>query len=104
MSLSIKPPIKISSKRKTGEYCIRAKSLIYRQNGKSHIEISGYDTDMSIINRVDKVTKTKSANLEMIHTEVEVLFLSNNIFIADGTIFLKYTESDQTIKIPPHSF
>jgi hypothetical protein len=92
------------SKKSYGKYCIKAKATVLSKNGLDYLDVTGFDTDMSIITRVDKVAKYKAVSLEMNHTEVQVTFISQGSTLADGTIFANYLDSGDTITYPPTSF
>ena len=103
--LSRAPPSAPTTPRKGyGRYCIKAKSRVLTSNGDTHINITGYDTNLTISERVDKVAKHKGKVLDLEHTEVEVVFLPQTEMVADGTIFLDYMECDATLTIPPWNF
>ena len=83
-----------------GKYSIKATSRVITKCGKDYINIRGYDVDMSIVEKVDKITKTKAANNDMFHTETEVVFLFRPSPFKEGTIFLDYVDTDKTILVP----
>ena len=87
-----------------GRYCIKAKSRILSKDGCTYINITGYDTEPSIGDRVGRVAEYKSKHHNLPHTEVEVVFLSESRMLADGTIFMDYTECNTTLTIPPWNF
>lgn len=101
-----KPPPRTPTIRKKeyGRYCIRAKALIINQKGETYVNITGYDTDISISDRVQKVADVKSRNLQLTHTDVEVVFLTDTTMLADGTIFLDYPDSGLTLTVPHWTF
>ena len=101
-----RPPPKtpVGKTRGYGRYCIKAKSRVLSENGDTHINITGYDTDPSIGGRVAMVAKYKGDVLDLKHTEVEVVFLTHTSMEADGTIFLDYVECNSTLTIPPWNF
>ena len=87
-----------------GRYCIKAKSRILSNDGCTYINITGYDTEPSIGDRVGRVAEYKSKHHNLPYTEVEVVFLPETRMLADGTIFLDYTECNSTLTIPPWNF
>ena len=92
------------SKKSYGKYCIKAKATVLSKSGLNYLDVTGFDTNMSIINRVDNAVKYKATSLEMNHTEVQVTFISQGSCLADGTIFANYLNSGNTITYPPTSF
>ena len=87
-------------KKGFGKYSIKATSRVIAKSGKDYIKIKGYDVDMSIVERVDKITKTKAKNNDMFRTETEVVFLFRPVPFKEGTIFLHYVDCDKTILVP----
>tara|TARA_B110000046_G_scaffold11581_1_gene11426 strand:- start:1425 stop:1733 length:309 start_codon:yes stop_codon:yes gene_type:complete len=87
-------------KKGFGKYSIKATSRVIAQNGKDYINIRGYDVDMSIVERVDKITRTKANNNNMVHTETEITFLFKPTPYKEGTIFLDYVDCNKTILVP----
>jgi len=83
-----------------GKYSIKATSRVITKCGRDYIKVRGYDVDMSIVERVDRITKTKAANNDMLHTETEVVFLFRPTPFKKGTIFLDYVDTDKTILVP----
>tara|TARA_B100001093_G_scaffold518393_1_gene603022 strand:- start:729 stop:1052 length:324 start_codon:yes stop_codon:yes gene_type:complete len=106
MPILFRPPpsAPIIPRKGYGRYCIKAKSRVLNEGGDTHINITGYDTDLTISERVAKVAKHKGNVLDLEHTEVEVVFLTQTELIADGTIFMDYAECDITLIIPPWHF
>jgi hypothetical protein len=106
MATLFRPPPgqRTGSKRKYGNYCIKATSRIMNNSGKLHINVVGYDTDISIGNRVEKVASKKSHTLDMTNTDVEIVFLAETSLEADGTIFMTYADNGTIISIPPGNF
>ena len=92
------------NKKSYGKYCIKAKATVLAKSGRDYLDITGFDTDMSIIERVGKITVQKAVSLDMKHTEVQVTFISQGSSLADGTIFANYLNSGHTITYPPSSF
>ena len=97
-----KPPV--LSKKSYGKYCIKAKATVIAKSGRDYLDVTGFDTNMSIIDRVGRLTTQKAVALEMNHTEVQVTFISQGSSLADGTIFANYLGSGHTITYPPTSF
>ena len=88
------------AKKGFGKYSIKATSRVIAKNGKDYIKIRGYDVDMSIVERVDKITKMKAHINEMVHTETEITFLFKPVPFQEGTIFLDYVDCNKTILVP----
>jgi hypothetical protein len=87
-----------------GRYCIKAKSRVLTKCGNTYINITGYDTEPSISDRVERVAEYKGKSHKLAHTEVEVVFITDTALLADGTIFLDYVECNSTLTIPPWNF
>ncbi len=94
------PKAPIIPKKGFGKYSIKATSRVIAKSGKDYINIRGYDVDMSIVEKVDKITKTKASNNDMLHTETEITFLFKPVPFKEGTIFLDYVDCDKTILVP----
>ncbi len=94
------PKAPIIPKKGFGKYSIKATSRVIAKSGKDYIKIRGYDVDMSIVEKVDKITKTKASNNDMLHTETEITFLFKPVPFKEGTIFLDYVDCDKTILVP----
>lgn len=101
-----RPPPKtpVGSRKGFGRYCIKAKSRVLTKCGNTYINITGYDTEPSIGERVGKVAQYKGKVHDLPHTEVEMVFLPDTALIADGTIFMDYIECNSTLVIPPWNF
>tara|TARA_Y100000389_G_scaffold50544_1_gene46237 strand:- start:1427 stop:1738 length:312 start_codon:yes stop_codon:yes gene_type:complete len=84
-----------------GKYTIKATSRVIKQGGKGdHIKIRGYGKDMSIVERVDKITKVKAHINDMGYTESTITFMQRSMGVEDGIIFLDYVDSNKTILVP----
>ena len=83
-----------------GKYSIKATSRIMTRNGRDYIKIRGYDFDMSIVEKVDNVTKLKAFYNDMFHTETEITFMFKPIPFQEGTVFLDYVDANKTILVP----
>ena len=83
-----------------GKYSIKATSRVIARGGKDYIKIRGYDVDMSIVEKVDKITKMKAHINDMVHTETEITFLFKPVPFQEGTIFLDYVDCNKTILVP----
>ena len=94
------PRAPIVPKKQFGKYSIKATSRVITKCGKDYIRIRGYDVDMSIVEKVDKITKTKASNNDMFHTETEITFLFKPVPFKEGTVFLDYVDTDKTILVP----
>jgi len=94
------PKAPMIPKKEFGKYSIKATSRVIARNGKDFINIRGYDVDMSIVQRVDKITKTKAHNNSMTHTETEIVFMFRPVPFKEGTIFLDYVDCNKTILVP----
>ena len=94
------PRAPVKQKKGFGKYSIKATSRVIAQNGKDYIKIRGYDVDMSIVERVDKITKLKAHINDMVHTETEIIFLFKPTPYKEGTIFLDYVDCNKTILVP----
>lgn len=101
-----KPPIgTVPPKPKQyGRYCIKARAKVIAKNGKDYVDITGFDTSMDIVNRVEKAVKKKAHHHGMVHTEVQMFFVNGTYNIADGTIYANYLDSGHVITFPPSSF
>ena len=106
MPILSKPPPKTpaGTLRGYGRDCIKAKSRVLTNRGNTYINITGYDTEPTIGDRVGKVAEYKSRHHNLSHTEVEVVFITDTALIADGTIFMDYVECNSTLVIPPWNF
>lgn len=94
------PKTPVKQTKGFGKYSIKATSRVIARSGKDYIKIRGYDVDMSIVERVDNITRTKANNNNMVHTETEITFLFKPTPYKDGTIFLDYVDSNKTILVP----
>ena len=83
-----------------GKYTIKASSRVIAKNGKDYIKIRGYHVDMSIVEKVENITRAKATNNDMSHTETQVEFLFRPVPYPDGVVFLDYLETDKTILVP----
>ena len=92
------------NKKQYGRYCIKARAKIVAKNGKDYIDVTGFDTSMNIVSRVEKAVKKKAIHHRMIHTEVQLFFIHGSYNIADGTIYASYLDSGHVITFPPSSF
>lgn len=101
-----KPPpgTPITNKRGYGKYCIKATGKVMSKKGMNFIDVTGFDTTLNVVGRVEKILKMKADRLEMAHTEVSVIMIGQSSMLADGTVFVNYLESGQTITYPPDSF
>ncbi len=102
MSHVLTPPpnVPTGDKLRYGRYTIKATSRVMLRNGRDHVHIRGYDVDMSIVDRVDKITKCKACNSGMSHTDVAIEFIWIPIEYPDGTILMDYIQTGKTTKIP----
>ena len=99
------PPLTPTGKsRGYGKYCIKASGKVITKTGKNFIDVTGFDTNLSIIQRVESIMKRKAVSHEMCHTEVQVIMIGQISKLADGTVFVNYLESGDTIHFPPDSF
>ena len=98
--LPIGPKAPMTPKKGFGKYSIKATSRVIARSGKDYIKIRGYDVDMSIIERVDKITKMKAHINDMVHTETEIVFMFRPVPFKEGTVFLDYVDSGKTILVP----
>jgi hypothetical protein len=87
-------------KKEFGRYSIKATSRVISRSGKDYIKIRGYDVDMSIVEKVDEITRRKAHHNEMLHTETEVVFVFRSVPFKEGTIFLDYVDCNKTILVP----
>ena len=101
-----KPPPRtpVAHTRGYGKYCIKARGKVITKKGENHIDVTGFDTSMDIVERVGRVLRVKSCHLDMVHTEVEVIILPESYSLCDGTIFANYTDAGVTMTFPPDSF
>jgi hypothetical protein len=84
-----------------GKYTIKATSRVIKRGGKGdYIKIRGYGKDMSIVEKVDKITRAKAHNNSMVHTETEITFLFKPTPYNEGNVFLDYVDSNKTISVP----
>ena len=98
------PSTRIPNSKGYGKYCIKANGRVISKTGRDYIYITGFDTSMDIISRVEKVVKKKAVSHNMLHTEVQVFFVNGTFNIPDGTIYANYIESGSIITFPPSSF
>lgn len=94
------PRAPINPKLGFGKYSIKATSRVITKCGKDYIKVRGYDIDMSIVEKVDRITKTKANNNNMLHTETEIVFLFRPMPFKEGTVFLDYVDCNKTILVP----
>ena len=83
-----------------GKYTIKATSRVIARSGRDYVHVRGYDKDMSIVARVERVTRAKAGNTNMLHSEVSVEFVWRPIEYDDGSIHLDYINSGKSVEIP----
>jgi hypothetical protein len=99
--LPIGPKGPVSNSKGFGRYTIKATSRVIKRQGKGdYIKIRGYGKDMSIVERVDKITQLKAHINDMGYTESTITFLHRSMGVDDGIIFLDYVDSNKTILVP----
>ena len=98
------PSTRIPNSKGYGKYYIKANGKVISKSGHKYIDVTGFDTSMDIVSRVEKVVKKKADSHDMLHTEVQLFFVNGTFNIPDGTIYANYIESGSIITFPPSSF
>ena len=94
------PKSPVIPKKEFGKYTIKATNRIIAKNGKDYIKVRGYHFDMSIVEKVDKITKAKAVNYNMLHTETQIEFIFKTLPYNNGVVFLDYVDANKTILVP----
>ena len=96
-----KPPETPTCKPKFGSYCIRASSeLIDQTTGDPHMVFKGYDTEMTIADRVNDVCdrrRKQIKNKNFVCTDPEVTILGETKTKCDGSVYIFQDDQSWTV-------